>query len=81
MGHLLLTSTGFYYQNVRNQFSELLSRRKSAVIITTASPKKECNQFAIQAMQDLKSSVLKPLLSWILRTKQLNPYKMQMLFI
>lgn len=54
MGHLLLTSTGFYKQNARNQFSDLLSRRMSAVIITTASPKKELNQFAIQAMRDLK---------------------------
>ena len=54
MGHLLLTSTGFFHQNVRTQFSELLSKRKSAVIITTASPKKELNQFAIQAKQDLK---------------------------
>jgi dipeptidase E len=54
MGRLLLTSTGFFHQNIRGQFSELISKRKLAIIITTASPLKELNQFAIQAKEDLK---------------------------
>lgn len=54
MGQLLLTSTGFFYQKVREQFCELITKRKSAVIITTASPRKELNQYAIQAKVDLK---------------------------
>jgi len=54
MGHLLLTSTGFFYQKVRVQFNKLITNKKFAVIITTASPKKELNQFAIQAKIDLE---------------------------
>ncbi|WP_342542671.1 Type 1 glutamine amidotransferase-like domain-containing protein [Paenisporosarcina sp. FSL H8-0542] len=53
MGHLLLTSTGFFHEKVREQFIELISNRKSAVIITTASAQKESNPFAIQARVDL----------------------------
>lgn len=53
MGHLLLTSTGFFHQKVRDQFNELISNKKSAVIITTASAQKESNPFAIQARVDL----------------------------
>lgn len=54
MGHLLLTSTGFFHQKVRKQINKVISNRKSAVIITTASPRKELNQYAIQAKVDLK---------------------------
>ena len=53
MSKLLLTSTGFFHQKVRDQFNELISNKKSAVIITTASPQKEFNQYAIQARVDL----------------------------
>ena len=53
MSYLLLTSTGFFHQKVRDQFYELNSNKKSAVIITTASPQKEFNQYAIQARVDL----------------------------
>lgn len=54
MGQLLLTSTGFFHQKVRDQFSKLVSKRNLAIIFTTASPKKESNQFAIQAKIDLQ---------------------------
>ena len=54
MGHLLLTSTGFFHQKVRNQFNKLISNKKLAVIITTASPRKEQNHFAIRAKAELE---------------------------
>ena len=53
MAQLLLTSTGFFHQKVRDQFLKLIPNKKSAVIITTASPQKELNQYAIQAKVDL----------------------------
>ena len=40
---------------MRAQFNKLITNKKSAVIITTASPKKELNPFAIQARVDLES--------------------------
>ncbi|EPD49468.1 hypothetical protein HMPREF1210_03367 [Paenisporosarcina sp. HGH0030] len=53
MSKLLLTSTGFFHQKVREQFNALISNRKFAVIITTASAQKELNPFVIQARVDL----------------------------
>ena len=54
MAKILLTSTGFFHQKVRAQFNKLITNKKSAVIITTASPKKELNQIKMPIRIDLE---------------------------
>jgi dipeptidase E len=56
MPRILLTSNGFSTQSIKDQFLLLAGdkgRDLRAVIITTASPQKEHNRFAIKAKADL----------------------------
>ncbi|ETT58004.1 Type 1 glutamine amidotransferase-like domain-containing protein [Paenibacillus sp. FSL H8-0457] len=57
MSSLLLTSCGFYTEDIKNQFLDFIDRDISQLkvsIITTASPMKENNRYAQMAMQDFK---------------------------
>jgi dipeptidase E len=57
MTKLLLTSNGFYTGDIKNQFLKLIDGEISqlkAAIITTASPQKENNRFALKAKEDFK---------------------------
>lgn len=57
MSSLLLTSCGFYTEDIKNQFLDFIDRDFSQLkvsIITTASPMKENNRYAQRAMQDFK---------------------------
>ena len=54
---LLLTSNGFYTDEIKKQFLQLINHdpmNKSAAIITTASPEKEKNRFAKKAQEDFR---------------------------
>lgn len=54
---LLLTSNGFYTNEIREQFLQLINgdiKTLNVAIITTASPLKEKNQFAQKARNDFK---------------------------
>lgn len=53
MGGILLTSTGFFTDEIRTAFSRMTGSFSSACIITTASPQKENNRFAQKAKDDL----------------------------
>lgn len=55
MAKILLTSNGFFTESIKQEFLNLLEGDKadlSAAIITTASPKKEQNRFAVKAWED-----------------------------
>ncbi|MBT2764036.1 Type 1 glutamine amidotransferase-like domain-containing protein [Paenibacillus sp. ISL-20] len=57
MSSLLLTSCGFYTEDIKNQFLDFIDRDISQLkvsIITTASLMKENNRYAQRAMQDFK---------------------------
>lgn len=57
MTKLLLTSSGFYTEDIKNQFLSLIDREISQLnvtIITTASPKKENNKYAQKSKEDFK---------------------------
>ncbi|MGN7412381.1 Type 1 glutamine amidotransferase-like domain-containing protein [Paenibacillus sp. SAF-068] len=57
MGRLLLTSCGFYTEDIKKQFLELIDGEISQLkvsIITTASPSKETNRYAQRAFQEFK---------------------------
>ena len=57
MTKILLTSNGFYTEDIKNQFLKLIDREISQLnvtIITTASQKKENNKFAQKAIEDFK---------------------------
>ena len=57
MTKILLTSNGFYTEDIKNQFLKLIDREISQLnvtIITTASPKKENNKFAQKAKEDFQ---------------------------
>ncbi|WP_054958540.1 Type 1 glutamine amidotransferase-like domain-containing protein [Paenibacillus dakarensis] len=57
MARLLLTSCGFYTEAIKNQFLNFIDRdinQLKVSIITTASPMKENNRYAQQAMMDFK---------------------------
>lgn len=57
MSSLLLTSCGFYTEDIKNQFLDFIDRDISQLkvaIITTGSPMKENNRYAQRAMQDFK---------------------------
>ncbi|WP_246059354.1 hypothetical protein [Paenibacillus lautus] len=57
MSGLLLTSCGFYTEDIKNQFLDFIDRDISQLkvsIITTASPMKENNRYAQRAMQNFK---------------------------
>lgn len=57
MSSLLLTSSGFYTQDIKNQFLYFIDRDISQLkvaIITTASPMRGNNRYAQKAMQDFK---------------------------
>lgn len=54
---LLLTSNGFYTNEIREQFLQFINgdiKTLNVAIITTASPLKEKNQFAQKARNDFK---------------------------
>ncbi|MGG3281244.1 hypothetical protein [Paenibacillus solani] len=54
MSSLLLTSCGFYTEDIKNQFLDFIDKDISQLkvsIITTASPMKENNRYAQRAMQ------------------------------
>lgn len=53
MGGMILTSTGFLTDEIRNAFSRMASSFSTAVIITSASLEKEDNRFARKAQRDL----------------------------
>ncbi|WP_409300394.1 Type 1 glutamine amidotransferase-like domain-containing protein [Peribacillus sp. SCS-155] len=58
MCRILLTSNGFYTDEIKRQFMQLINGfilNKSASIITTASREKHNNKFAIKAKEDLLS--------------------------
>lgn len=56
MGSILLTSNGFYTETIKQEFLKVLKNKLNndpkAVIITTASPLKENNKYAIKTMND-----------------------------
>ncbi|WP_340401583.1 Type 1 glutamine amidotransferase-like domain-containing protein [Paenibacillus sp. FSL H8-0079] len=57
MSRLLLTSCGFYTEDIKNQFLDLIDRDISQLkvsIITTGSPMKENNRYAQRALQEFK---------------------------
>ncbi|SCY79846.1 dipeptidase E [Paenibacillus polysaccharolyticus] len=57
MSSVLLTSCGFNTEDIKNQFLDFIDRDISQLkvaIITTASPMKENNRYALRAMQDFK---------------------------
>lgn len=56
MASIFLTSNGFFTDTIKEEFLSLLNQsnmNSKAVIITTASPLKEKNKFAIKARKDL----------------------------
>lgn len=55
MSKLLLTSNGFFTEQIRKKFLQLIDKEVSNLklsIITTASPLKENNQYARKAKED-----------------------------
>ncbi|WP_312093703.1 Type 1 glutamine amidotransferase-like domain-containing protein [Niallia sp.] len=55
MANLFLTSNGFYTETIKNEFLTILKKQRTnpkAVIITTASPLKEKNKFALKTKND-----------------------------
>lgn len=53
MSRLLLTSCGFYTEDIKNQFLESIDgdiAQLKVSIITTASPSKETNRYAQRAI-------------------------------
>lgn len=55
MAKILLTSNGFFTESIKQEFLQLIEGNtadSSAAIITTASPKKEQNRFAVKAGED-----------------------------
>ncbi|GGA80038.1 Type 1 glutamine amidotransferase-like domain-containing protein [Ornithinibacillus halotolerans] len=56
MAKIFLTSSGFYTDSIKKEFKTIVREQLAnpkAVIITTASPLKEKNKFAIKAKNDL----------------------------
>jgi dipeptidase E len=52
MAKVFLTSNGFFTESIKNEFQTIISEKlpnPKAVIITTASPHKEANKYAIKA--------------------------------
>lgn len=59
---ILLTSNGLYINEIKQQFFQLIVYevvRKKATVITTASPQKQNNKFAIKARENLLGKGLK----------------------
>ena len=55
MANLFLTSNGFYTKTIKDEFLTILKKQRTnpkAVIITTASPLKEKNKFALKTKND-----------------------------
>ncbi|WP_088102950.1 Type 1 glutamine amidotransferase-like domain-containing protein [Halalkalibacter urbisdiaboli] len=56
MANIFLTSNGFYTDMIKNEFLTVLNKQlpnPKAAIITTASPQKENNRYAVKAKNDL----------------------------
>lgn len=56
MFRILLTSNGFFTDQIKQQFLQLINdqlENKKATVITTASQQKQDNKFAIKAKEDL----------------------------
>jgi dipeptidase E len=77
MSKLLLTSCGFYTDSIKQQFLELLDGKLAkvkAAIITTASPQKDKNKYAMKAKVDLLDMGV-PLIDFI-DIEHENPYRL-----
>lgn len=53
MGGIVVTSNGFFTDEIRAAFQKIAGDFSTAAIITTASPRKELNRFARKAQADL----------------------------